>query len=266
MSSDDENMRRLPIRPSNVEPLTARVLNRLAEHPAEARSMILGGGFAMNHYLAPRMTFDVDTWWTKDSTNDDRKAALEVLREILPEVADEFGMAFSERANASHEMISLELRDAERTFSYQIAPHTIELDSPFVDESPWAPIPIETLRDNVASKVNALVARGAPRDFSDIHRVIDDGVMSVEEVWDLWSKKNPDQDVELAKAQVVKRIESIELRRPLERLPEEHREQVASDRGWVRNVLAVPLALDMEREPAPDPPAPDLADNDGFER
>lgn len=47
---------------------------------------------------------------------------------------------------------------------------------------------------------NALVARGAPRDFSDIHRVIDDGVMSVEEVWDLWSKKNPDQDVELARS------------------------------------------------------------------
>ncbi len=39
-------------------------------------------------------------------------------------------------------------------------------------ESAWAPIKIKTLRDNVGAKMNALVGRGAPRDFIDIAAAI----------------------------------------------------------------------------------------------
>lgn len=57
------------------------------------------------------------------------------------------------------------------------------------------PILIETVRDNVASKMNALVDRGAPRDFLDIRAVIVKGLVSVEECWALWQRPIVEHDL-----------------------------------------------------------------------
>ena len=46
---------------------------------------------------------------------------------------------------------------------------TFDLDATLV--AAWSPVRIESLRDNVASKMTALVERGAPRDLRDIHEL-----------------------------------------------------------------------------------------------
>jgi hypothetical protein len=72
------------------------------------------------------------------------------------------------------EVVSLQLKRGTATvFTVQIAPRTIELEEPIGrDRSPWAPILIEALADNVGAKMNALVNRGAPRDFLDVYTVV----------------------------------------------------------------------------------------------
>jgi hypothetical protein len=66
---------------------------------------------------------------------------------------------------------SFELADTERkVFSFQIALRSLELEPP--EPSQWQPILIESLADNVGSKMNALVQRGAARDFLDIREVV----------------------------------------------------------------------------------------------
>jgi hypothetical protein len=129
-------------------------------------------------------------------------------------------------------------------FSVQVAERTVELEPPIT--SPWSPIPMETLRDNLASKMNALVARGAPRDFRDVYEVVRAGLVTVPECWDLWQAKNPDVAVNRARAQVVKHLESIAERRPLAQLPELERPAAEALRQWVRTVLTV----------EPNPPRP----------
>ncbi len=97
------------------------------------------------------------------------------------------------------ETVSFELSDGNRKiFSFQIALRTVELDPP--RESAWPPVLIESLADNVGNKVNALVQRGAPRDFLDIRQLVTNGIVSVEKCWDWWSRKNPGVGVRQAKA------------------------------------------------------------------
>ena len=117
----------------------------------------------------------------------------------------------------------------------QIAERDVELELPIA--SPWSPVLIETLRDNIGSKMNALVNRGAPRDFTDIRAVISAGLATVEEVWAVWQQKNPDLDQTSAKLQVLNHLESIELRRPLDRVPIEQRAETMAGRQWLREVL-----------------------------
>ena len=65
------------------------------------------------------------------------------------------------------------LRDGTKIFSFQIASRTLRLE-PSVP-SPWPPLLIETFVDNVASKMNALVQRGATRDFTDTRQLVTAG-------------------------------------------------------------------------------------------
>jgi hypothetical protein len=85
--------------------------------------------------------------------------------------------------------------------------------------------------------MNALVSRGAPRDFTDIRAVIISSLATVKEVWELWQQKNLGLDPSLSKLQVLNHLESIELRRPLDRLPVEQRAETAAARQWFREIL-----------------------------
>jgi hypothetical protein len=104
-------------------------------------------------------------------------------------------------------------------------------------QSPWGRIPIETLDDNVAAKMNALVGRGAPRDFVDIKAVVDAGLMSVERCWQLWLAKNRGRSREEGRLAVEHWLAAIVARAPLERLPPDRRGDAAALRAWYHDVF-----------------------------
>jgi len=222
-----------PTRPPGLDPLAVEILEQLRAYP-EANDVVLGGHLALKHYLDYRTTHDIDAWWAQESTTDSQRLALERLREIVRSVAADRRLTFTERVTRS--MTSLEMqRNGKTIFSVQIADRDIELAKPV--PGPWHPVRIESLRDNIASKITALVDRGAPRDFTDIRAVITANIVSIDETWAIWQQRNPRLDVEQAKAQVLKHLESIAARRPLETLAPEQRGAVGEARRWFREEL-----------------------------
>ena len=141
-------------------------------------------------------------------------AADQLLGEVMQAVAAKHGFALSRRSWG--ETTSLELIDGQRkVFSLQIASRDRWLDAPV--EAAWAPVRIETLRDNAASKMTALVERGAPRDLRDIHQLCDRGLMSVDDCWTLYREKNPSGAERDAAAKVLYAVERLEMQRPLDK-------------------------------------------------
>ena len=225
--------------PAHLDPLAKEMLDRLRAHPEAARHVILGGYFALKHYLDYRNTADIDGWWSSDTAPSDQKFVLECLRSMAHEIADRHKLTVKERVSKASDVVSIEFqRDSRTVFSFQIAARAVELAPPLTDQSPWSPIPIETLEENIASKMNALVSRGAPRDFQDIRRLVEERIVSIDDAWRLWQAKNPgNNNLTEAKEQVTRRMHSIELRRPLESIPKEDRAAVAKAREWVYKQL-----------------------------
>ncbi|MGH9632321.1 MAG: hypothetical protein ACRD7E_28790, partial [Bryobacteraceae bacterium] len=121
-----------------------------------------------------------------------------------------------------------------KTFSFQIAVRSVALEEPV--PSAWPPILIETLHDNAGSKMNALVNRGAPRDFLDIKHLVDEGLLPVVACWELWAKKNEGQTIASAKQKVLHHLLSLESRRPLESIEDSlERRQAEATREWFRH-------------------------------
>jgi hypothetical protein len=227
-----------PRPPKHLDPLAAEILAGLRRHP-EARFVVLGGYFALRCYLDYRPTHDLDGWWSPGLSVSQRRGAQSVIRQVAEEVAAAHGLSILERSWGDTEAFDFQRMESRRrrtVFSVQIAERTVELEPPIA--SPWPPLPIESLRDNLASKMNALVARGAPRDFRDIYEVVQAGLATIPECWDLWRAKNPGTNVDLAKAQMVKHLESIVERRPLDQVPGHERPAAEALRQWVRAELA----------------------------
>lgn len=119
-----------PRRPEHLDPFAAAFLERLQDRP-EAEQFVLGGYFALKHYLDYRDTADVDAWWrTRES-----QPALDVAREAFTNAARTFGYSVHERAWG--ETHSIEAYDGDRkVFSFQVAVRSVELEAPV--PSPWA--------------------------------------------------------------------------------------------------------------------------------
>jgi len=140
------------------------------------------------------------------------------------------------RERAWGETTSIEAYDGVRkVFSFQVAVRSVELSPPV--RSPWGRIPIETLDDNIASKMMALVARGAPRDFVDIKEVVDAGLVSPARCWELWAAKRPGIEFDDARVRVQTHLARIEARMPIDRLPVERRDAAVELRRWYRGAL-----------------------------
>lgn len=226
-----------PQRPSEIDPLAEALLTGLESFPA-ARHLVLGGYFALKHYHDYRITHDVDAWWAEESRESDREQARAALNTVLESLAGKQGLTVNRRRFGDTE--SWELRQAgSKVFSFQVASRTLRLE-PSVP-SPWPPLLIETFADNVASKMNALVQRGAPRDFTDIRQLVTTGHLTPTQCWDLWKRKNPDLSSDDAHAEVGRRLHEIELRRPLDTLTDPvQREQARQTRAWFRAVFLQP--------------------------
>jgi hypothetical protein len=227
-----------PTKPLTLDPLATELLEGLSHRPEAAQALVLGGYFALKHYVDYRPTHDVDAWWKIDATPAQQEAALMAVRALMHELACTHNLGYVEKTTTQHGVATIALtRDNKAIFSFQIAPRDVQIETPV--GSPWPNISIETLRDNIASKMVALVERGAPRDFRDIYILVTSGVASREECWALWECKKPTLQVADAKLQVLKHLASIELRRPLESISDpKHRAESASLRSWVRTSFA----------------------------
>jgi hypothetical protein len=214
-----------PKKPRHLSPFAEVFLERLQDRP-EAEQFVLGGYFALQHYLDYRETGDVDAWWRSRVDF----GALAAARAAFVETAEDFGYAVREREWG--ETISLEALDDKgaRSFSFQVAVRSVQIDDPI--SSPWGHFPIETLDDNIASKMQALVARGAPRDFVDIKKVVDTSLVSLARCWELWTAKDPGMTLEDARLRVRAHLERIEARMPIDQIPAERREAAMDLRAW----------------------------------
>lgn len=224
---------RLPARPVNVDPLAAEILEGL-RGSSEAGEIILGGYFALKHYLDYRPTHDIDAWWRTTRL----AATLDRIRAVMQNVAERRDMELREREwgdVASFELIE----DGRKVFSFQIATRSVELNPPL--KSAWDPILVESLADNVGAKMNAVVERGAARDFLDVRELVIRDLVTVEECWRWWLEKNPGADLRLGRANALRHLEALEQRRPLEDiLDPEERERALAARLWVRDTLLRP--------------------------
>jgi hypothetical protein len=118
----------------------------------------------------------------------------------------------------------------------QVALRSVALDAPL--QSAWAPVLIETFRDNLGAKMNALVGRGAPRDFADVFEVCRRGLATPGDCWLLWQQKNSDQNESEAKSRVLLHLEQIAARRPLSNVSDPAERQRAEQvRAWVKQSL-----------------------------
>jgi len=217
-------------KPRHLDPLAEHVLSLLAGIP-EADRIVLGGYLALQHHLDYRSTHDIDAWW-----RDRADAAAEAsIRRVMQQVAADTRMTLRERRFG--DTMSFELvREGQQRFSFQIAVRSIEIEEAV--PSAWPPLRVETLADNVGGKMNALVNRGAPRDFLDIHAVVTGGLLTSERCWQLWQAKNPDGAVDTAKRNLLLHLASIEARRPLDTIPDpSERDRARQVRDWFRETF-----------------------------
>ena len=219
-----------PTTPQRLHVLAREILDELRAQPAAA-AIILGGGVALQHYCEFRDTRDVVAWWETRPTPD----AESLLADVMERVGTRHGL--SHRSRNWGETQSYELQDAGQTvFSFQIAVRSVSLEPP--RPSVWPPVQIETLLDNLGAKMNALVGRGAPRDFWDVFTVVQRGLVTVNELWVAWARKNAGKSTSEAKVNVLRRLEELEARRPLASIPDsQSRDDAAKVRAWTRNEL-----------------------------
>ena len=222
-----------PKPPQNLNPFSRELLESLAGH-AEAAEIVIGGGVALSHYLEYRDTVDLDAWW-RTTPNPE---VLNFIERCMMALAAKHSLDYRRRTWGETESLEL-LRGSQKQFSFQISKRSLYLDEAI--PAAWQPIWIETLRDNVASKMTALVLRGAPRDFTDIYELCRLEIITTIDCWLLWSEKNPGISVSEAKRKVITRLLMIETARPLDSIqPTTAREKAGLVRRWYHDTFAPP--------------------------
>lgn len=217
-----------PTRPSAVSEYAERTLGALAE-AGLGRMISLGGALGLLHYLDYRSTHDVDAWWVESATSEDRTRVLGVVERALQPFGDV-------RTRRWGEVVSLELRVAGKTvFSFQVAVRSAQLEPS--GTAPWTDVSLDSFPDLVASKMVALVERGAPRDFRDIFAVCRAGLVTVAECWRLWERRErlagSDADRARARLAVETHLARIAQHRPVEGIAEpERRGEAEALRSW----------------------------------
>lgn len=229
---------RLPSRPTHLTAYGEACLQALAQRGLGDK-LSLGGGLGLLHYLDYRPTHDVDAWWVPDATHAERRLIIQTLEETLRS----WGQV---NVRAWGEVTSVELsRSGAKVFSFQIADRSAQLEPS--EDLPWVDVKLDSLSDVVASKMVALVERGAPRDFRDIHAVCQADLLTPEDCWHLWARRqrlsDSDTDWSRARLAVETHLKRIALHRPLAQIADSHqRSEAAQLRAWYKEVFldAVP--------------------------
>lgn len=200
-----------PRRPANLNDHTQACLNALAGTSFGGR-LSLGGAFGLAHYFEYRTTHDIDAWWVEPVTDEEQRKVVRILEEALRP----FGQV---RTRSWGDVVSVELSQQNKTvFSFQIARRSAQLHEPL--PAPWpGGIKVDTFDDLVASKMTALVERGAPRDFLDIYALCQHGLCDVDRCWRLWQerqfKSGEEADMHRALLAIRTHLARIEQTRPL---------------------------------------------------
>jgi len=217
-----------PRKPQQLSQYASLCLDALSRSDLRDK-LSLGGAVGLMHYYEYRTTHDVDAWWTASTTLADRQA----IRALLETTLAPFGEV---RTRTWGEVVSVELRqEGKAVFSFQIANRSALLESP--QASPWPGILIDGLPDLIASKMAALVQRGAPRDFLDIYNLCQRGLVDPERCWGLWLSRQKaaegDADLNQASLAVQLHLERITAHRPLSSIMDyTERESARQLRHW----------------------------------
>lgn len=218
-----------PQRPKQVSPYAQACLQALATSGL-GKHLSLGGAFGLAHYYEYRTTHDVDAWWVEPISREGRQAIVTALEEALRS----FGQV---RTRTWGDVVSVELISNDKTiFSFQIARRSAELQAPAVGVWPGG-IGVDSLPDLVASKMTALVERGAPRDFRDIYALCQSGIVSITQCWELWSERqrlaNEDASRSRANLALLSHLARLEQARPLDSIEDAARRAEAERvRTW----------------------------------
>lgn len=224
---------RVPHRPAKMSEYSEICLQVLAKHGLGSKISV-GGGLGLLHFYDYRQTYDVDAWWTDAATDDDRHLVVQLIEETL-------GRYGEVRTRKWGDVVSIELTQGRtHCFSFQIAQRSAQLEPS--TSTPWVAVLLDSFPDLVASKMVALVERGAPRDFRDIHAVCSSALISPTECWELWRKRQrlsgSDTDQSRARLAVETHLTRISLHRPLEHIPDPKQREAAEElRKWFHEVF-----------------------------
>ncbi|MCC7017963.1 MAG: hypothetical protein IT564_12265 [Rhodospirillales bacterium] len=188
----------------------------------------------MLHYLDYRPTADVDAWWELKATAQARQQVVEAIERTLAAYGDVHKRAWGD-------VISIELvRGGQKVFSFQIAHRTAQLATSA--PAPWTDVLLDDLADLLASKMVALVERGAPRDFRDIYAVCHAALTTPQHCWDLWKQRQQltgsDANHARASLAIETHLARIERQRPLSKITDAvQRAEAEQVRTWFRKEL-----------------------------
>ena len=217
-----------PQRPTHFPAYAEACLQALAAQGLGDR-ISLGGAFGLLHYLDYRSTHDVDAWWVSSATADERERVARTLEDAL----QAFGKV---RRRVWGDVVSVELASGEKVvFSFQIALRDAQL-RPSVP-APWGEVLLDSFLDLIASKMVALVERGAPRDFRDVYSVCQAGLATPAECWRWWKERQrlagSDTDADRARLAVETHLSRIAMHRPLDRIGDAAERSAADQlRNW----------------------------------
>jgi hypothetical protein len=217
-----------PTHPAQISEYAEKSLQALARE-ALGHKISLGGALGLQHYHEYRTTHDVDAWWDDSASAEDKARVLAVIEETLRTWGEV-------RIRRWGEVVSLDLRIGARTvFNFQIATRSALLESP--TRVPWTDVALDSFPDLVASKMVALVERGAPRDFLDIYTVCHAELVTASRCWDLWRQRQrlagSDADSRRARLALETHLARIAQHRPLDEIPEpKQRQEAETLRNW----------------------------------
>ncbi len=222
-----------PQRPAKLPDYSEVCLQALVEKGL-AEKISLGGALGLLHYLDYRSTRDVDAWWAENITTDEQHRVVETIEAVLRS----YGRVST---RAWGDVVSIELeRESHKVFSFQIARRSARLEPPTT--APWIAVPLDNFHDLVASKMVALVERGAPRDFRDIYALCLAGLTTPAACWSLWRRRQElagsDTDRRRARLAITPHLARIAQHRRLDQIADpQARSEAARVRAWFTEVF-----------------------------
>jgi hypothetical protein len=217
-----------PRQPAHLSDHAKACLQALADHGL-GKKISLGGALGLLHYLDYRPTYDVDAWWDASATAEEQRQVIRVIETTL----ESFGQV---KTRAWGDVVNAELlQEGHVTFSFQIARRSAQLEPSAM--APWTDVLLDSFPDLVASKMIALVERGAPRDFRDIYALCQADLATPRECWELWRRRQQlvgsDTDSARARLAVETHLARIAQHRPLAQIADpQQRAEAERVRAW----------------------------------